>query len=221
MNPWLGDNHYIIFLGDYVDRGPFSLQVLQAIASLLIKHPEHVLLLKGNHEGPGEVYVNPQNYFYEFVDEINPRELMKIVQNFMDLLLTAAIIPDYTFLVHGYIPTSTTSLKRIAEAHLNHPNDPALIEMLWSDPSPLPINSTNPRGQGYRVGTGTLIKFLEENRLKWVIRGHESFPLGYSVSEKTLAIHSLRLPVYGNPRPVYLKLPLDAEKDPSAYLNFV
>lgn len=219
VEDWLGDDHYIVFLGDYVDRGPYSLEVLNTVSCLVLDHPEHVFLLRGNHEGPREIYVNTQDHYYEAARFIDLSLLLKTVQDFMDSLLTAAVIPDYAFLVHGHVPTSTTSLERVAKAHLNYPEDPTLIEMLWSDPVTLHVDSPNSRGHGYNVGTATTERFLKENNLSWIIRGHESNPRGYEISGRTLTLHSLKLPVYGNPRPAYLKLPLDTEENPIKYLK--
>lgn len=40
----------IIFMGDYIDRGPDSLQVLECIKKLQKLHPKNVVVLLGNHE---------------------------------------------------------------------------------------------------------------------------------------------------------------------------
>lgn len=43
-------SHYIIFLGDYVDRGTDSLKVLELLATLKLENKNQVFLLRGNHE---------------------------------------------------------------------------------------------------------------------------------------------------------------------------
>ncbi len=40
----------IVFLGDYVDRGPDSKKVLDLVIGLYKEHPSSIILLKGNHE---------------------------------------------------------------------------------------------------------------------------------------------------------------------------
>lgn len=46
----LSDDNKLIFLGDYIDGGPYSRQTLEYIFNLQKQFPKNVIVLKGNHE---------------------------------------------------------------------------------------------------------------------------------------------------------------------------
>ena len=46
----LKPNNYIVFLGDLVDRGPYSLEVLLFVFNLKVINPNNVYIINGNHE---------------------------------------------------------------------------------------------------------------------------------------------------------------------------
>ena len=45
-----GTNYYLVFLGDIIDRGGYSLECLIIVLMLKLLNPERVLILAGNHE---------------------------------------------------------------------------------------------------------------------------------------------------------------------------
>lgn len=40
----------VVFLGDYIDRGPFPIKTLKFVKNLVEKYPKNVVAIKGNHE---------------------------------------------------------------------------------------------------------------------------------------------------------------------------
>uniref|UniRef100_A0A915E6H4 Serine/threonine-protein phosphatase n=1 Tax=Ditylenchus dipsaci TaxID=166011 RepID=A0A915E6H4_9BILA len=59
--------HKYLFLGDYVDRGRHSLEVIVLLLALKVQFPKHFFLLRGNHE------VRKINSVYGFKDELIAR----------------------------------------------------------------------------------------------------------------------------------------------------
>jgi hypothetical protein len=47
---WLKPEASLVFMGDYVDKGPYSLQTMQLVRSLTEAFPDKVTALMGNHE---------------------------------------------------------------------------------------------------------------------------------------------------------------------------
>ncbi|HML19164.1 MAG TPA: metallophosphoesterase [Candidatus Dependentiae bacterium] len=59
----LQSNTYIIFTGDYTDRGSHGIRVWNMLCTLKLTNPTQVFLIRGNHETFG---MNPQNFIQEW-----------------------------------------------------------------------------------------------------------------------------------------------------------
>lgn len=63
----INPSSYLIFLGDYVDRGNYGIEIIYTLMRLRMANPRNVFLIRGNHE---DMRLNEQ---YGFADELYDR----------------------------------------------------------------------------------------------------------------------------------------------------
>lgn len=207
----LGRDLHLVFHGDYVDRGPKSLETLTTVCNLITKHPTHVTPLRGNHEGPPHLPAQTPTFYTQVLNAYHgDKEASLHVKTLFSHLPVAAVTPGYAFHVHGHIPHNTHNLEEISQLD---ENNPILEELLWNDPANTPETHPSFRGHGYYVGTTQVNRFLTENHLEWIIRGHEKPPNGYISQGQTFTLHTT------GEKTTYLKLPANPTKPPNKYIT--
>lgn len=173
-----------LFLGDYVDRGCFSIEVMILLMSLKLVYPKTIFMLRGNHE------CKQMTMYFNFRLECLEKYDQE-VYNLFDSLPVSAIINGKFIAVHGGI---SPSLKTIADLNKidrfqEPPKAGLLCDILWSDP----IDNENgeliddytfnkQRGCSYVYGADALTKFLSNNDLLSLIRAHEVQIEGFRLS---------------------------------------
>ena len=164
-----------LFLGDYVDRGQFSVPVIEYLLAIACKYPDHVWLLRGNHEFS---HINRVYGFYEEIIESVESELAwEYFQEVFYYLPLAAIVFDKVFCVHGGLSPNLVNLNELENLSRpipNYLNLPLVSDLVWSDPTEeTPEFAVNQRGSGVLFGNSAVERFLVENKMQLIVRGHQ------------------------------------------------
>jgi hypothetical protein len=175
----------LVFLGDYIDRGRFSYAgILRTAMQLFLAVPDHVFLIRGNHEyyvelnGRTLAPVRPAEA-YTSMASVGTNDLLKAYMQFFEALPNMLFF-DRTMFVHAGIPRDAT----IAERWKGLPslNDPEIrFQMLWSDPSdadaiPDALQQENAR---FPFGRKQFRSFMSKLGATTMIRGHERVVAGF------------------------------------------
>ncbi len=113
---YLKKPYYIVFLGDYVDRGDRSEENIQYLLGLKLKHPEEIFLLAGNHEG----FMVKEFYPVNFWTSISFEEREEYGLLFSRFPL-AAVTQNGILALHGALP-DLKSLEDMSQIELGDEN---------------------------------------------------------------------------------------------------
>ncbi len=175
----------LVLLGDYIDRGMFSINgVLRAVLLLFLQAPEHVHVLRGNHEYfleyQGKVYggVKPS----EAIDTLKAHVDVEVFRDCIKLFeaLPTMLMFERTLFVHGGIPRDSTIKQKLTD--LASLNDAELrFQMMWSDPSRADVIPAALQEQTARFAFGKLQaqRFLSRLGCTALIRGHDKISEGF------------------------------------------
>jgi diadenosine tetraphosphatase ApaH/serine/threonine PP2A family protein phosphatase len=173
------DTSYV-FLGDYVDRGRYSIEVLLLLYGLKVLFPGSLYLLRGNHE------TGSMTSFYGFETECRRRlnrDVYSIFLNTFQYLPLACVVNSATFCVHGGISPNLRTVAQLASMRkpAEFPRNGLVADILWSDPcSKADDFRPGARGIGHMFGPSALATFLSNNGLHVLVRSHEFCMTGYS-----------------------------------------
>jgi tellurite resistance protein len=175
----------LVLLGDYIDRGIFSYNgILRTALQLFLIAPEHVYVLRGNHEYyvelNGRVYggVRPA----EAIQSLQGRaaeDVFRAYKRLFEAMPSMLLFGEMMF-VHAGIPREDTLAEKWFD--LSSLNDPDMrFQMMWSDPSeaefiPLDLQKATAR---FPFGHRQWKSFMDRIGCSVMVRGHERIVEGF------------------------------------------
>lgn len=184
-----------LFLGDYVDRGPKSVEVIMLLCIFKIKYPDSFYMIRGNHECMSITQI------YGFEREIQVKYRSEALYNEFEPLFNsfplAAVINNSIFCIHGGLSPEGIGLESIENINRFReiPVCGLFCELLWNDPIDKDIEvAESQRKAGVRFGGLITSRFLEKNNFSLVVRAHQMMKEGYEYCQ-----HDKVLTVFSSP----------------------
>jgi len=169
-----------LFMGDYVDRGYYSVETVSLLVALKLRFKDRVTILRGNHESRQITQV--YGFYDECLRKYGNANVWKYFTELFDYLPVTALIENKIFCLHGGLSPSIDTLDQVRQLDRIRevPHDGPMCDLLWSDPDDRVGFGPSPRGAGYTFGQDVSDHFNHVNGLTLIARAHQLVMEGYN-----------------------------------------
>ena len=171
-----------LFLGDYVDRGPHSIETIILLSLLKLKYPNRITLIRGNHET--RVVTQTYGFYTECQTKYGDIMVWQHITDMFDYLPIGALIDKEILCVHGGLSPHIETIEELAELKRFQeiPHEGPLADIMWSDPNPDENGFIlSQRGAGYMFGEDVFDRFMHVNKVTHFLRAHQLCMEGYQL----------------------------------------
>eukprot|EP00792_Barthelona_sp_PAP020_P006519 TRINITY_DN3020_c0_g3_i1.p1 TRINITY_DN3020_c0_g3~~TRINITY_DN3020_c0_g3_i1.p1 ORF type:complete len:303 (-),score=64.74 TRINITY_DN3020_c0_g3_i1:73-981(-) len=188
-----------LFLGDYVDRGRYSMETITLLLVYKAKYPDRIHLLRGNHES--RQITQLYGFYEETLKKYGSSLPWRLLMNVFDLFPIACVIDKNVFGVHGGLSPEISMVEQIRtlERVQEIPYDGPFSDLVWSDPMNIKTWERSVRGAGFYFGSEIVSKFCHLNDLQLIVRAHQVAQDGF----QTWFDHEKLVTVWSAPNYMY------------------
>lgn len=189
-------NTNFLFLGDYVDRGYYSVESVTLVVSLKVRYRERVFIIRGNHECRQITQV--YGFYDECLRKYGNSNVWKTLTDLFDYLPLGALIENKIFCPHAGLSPSIDSLDHVRKLDRIQevPHEGPMCDLLWSDPEDRTGWGLSPRGAGFTFGYDISKAFNHNNGLQHIARAHQLIMEGYQWSQDRNVVTIFSAPNY-------------------------
>ncbi len=189
------DTNYL-FMGDYVDRGYYSVETVSLLVCLKVRYPERIHILRGNHESRQITQV--YGFYDECVRKYGSANVWKMFTDLFDYFPLTALVENQIFCLHGGLSPSVDTLDHIRQLDRVQevPHEGPMCDLLWSDPDDRQGWGISPRGAGFTFGQDVSEQYNQRNGLMLVARAHQLVMEGYNWSHNKNVVTIFSAPNY-------------------------
>ena len=127
-----------LFMGDFVDRGFYSVETFLLLLALKVRYPDRIFLIRGNHESRQITQV--YGFYDECLRKYGSVNVWRYCTDIFDYLSLSALVENNVLCVHGGLSPTITTVDQIRTIDRKQevPHDGAMCDLLWCGPFPIP-----------------------------------------------------------------------------------